>query len=775
VTARAFYADLGLELPDRGGENIQVRCFAAPEAHRREDRRTSCSVNLETGAFNCFGCGAKGGSYDAALLCGRSPREAMELLRRHGLERDNDERPPMRERSEPEAAPPSEADLDRYRQALETNTTALARLEELRGWTGGTVRALGLGLDGERVIVPTRRSGGALVNLLRYVPDPERRNGGPKLLAEKGCPRDLFPAPETLEGGVAWIVEGEPDAVAGHSLGLPAVAVPGTGGWRAEWAERFTGGRVVVCLDCDRQGREAAQRIARDLSDHAAEVRVLDLDPKRDDGYDLGDLTLEASRNGEAERAELRRLLERMAAKAPPLELPEPEDGAGLLDDLAAFIRRFVVVSTAQATVIALWIVHTHTLDAAEATPYLAVTSAEKRSGKTRLLEVLTLLVARPLATSNISDAALFRSISNDRPTLLFDEIDAIFGAKARDREDLRGMINAGHRRGAEVRRVGGANRDKLEVFPVFSPKALAGIGRLPDTVADRSFPIRLERRAQGEEVERFRRRDVEPEAVALRERVERFAAESIELLKAARPDLPADLDDRAQDGAEPLLAIVDLAGGERPHRARAAMVELLEGREVDDGSHRVRLLADVHQVFATSDVDRLATIDLLDGLRAIDDAPWAEWSGKGLTPRGLSKLLGEYAIRPRSIRVDDGSTPKGYKREQFEDAWRRYLPANPASIRHNATTRMGSGIAAETDPPQDRVVADSEEAENPRRERDVADVADRGAVDGAERPISTADENVLPFAGRHGAERPATAEEDAEVNRVRKKFGASA
>ena len=442
-----------------------------------------------------------------------------------------------------------------------------------------------------------------------------------------------------------------------------------------------------------------------------------------------------------------------------------------LLDELAAFVRRFVVISNAHSAVVALWIVHTHGLEAAEATPYLAITSAE-RSGKTRLLEVLTLLVARPLATSNISDAALFRSIANDRPTLLFDEIDAIFGAKARDREDLRGMINAGHRRGAEVRRVGGANRDKLEVFPVFCPKALAGIGTLPETVADRSLPIRLERRAPGEAVERFRRRDVEPEAAALRERVERFAAESIEALEAARPELPADLDDRAQDGAEPLLAIADLAGVEWAQRARQAVVELRGGETADDDSIGVRLLADVRGVFEALAADRVSTADLLAHLHGLDEAPWVEWYGKPLTARGLSKLLDPYRVRSRTVRLDDGGTAKGYKRERFEDAWKRYLPATTAPIRHNVTTRTGAGIEPETDPSQDGVVTDGEEDENPHAERDVTDVTDRGVGEGAERPISAADENVIPFAGRRGAERSATAEEEAEAERLRAKFG---
>ena len=185
-------------------------------------------------------------------------------------------------------------------------------------------------------------------------------------------------------------------------------------------------------------------------------------------------------------------------------------DMAVVLDQIAMFIHRFVVLSDVQADTIALWVAHTWCVDAADTTPYIAVTSAEKRSGKTRLLEVLELLVRKPLPTANISDAALFRAIAELGPTLLLDEIDAIFGPKARDREDLRGMLNAGYRRGAAVQRMGGAKMTTLEAFPVFCPKAFAGIGELPDTIPDRSIRIRLERRTREEPIERFRRRDVD-------------------------------------------------------------------------------------------------------------------------------------------------------------------------------------------------------------------------------------------------------------------------
>lgn len=111
--------------------------------------------------------------------------------------------------------------------------------------------------------------------------------------------------------------------------------------------------------------------------------------------------------------------------------------GSVILNDAVYFLRRFVVMDAVQVD--ALWTAHTHAAEAADTTPYLLVTSAEKRSGKTRLLDVLELLVHEPQPIANISDAALFRAIKELKPTLLLDEVDAIFGGKG-EREDLRGL-----------------------------------------------------------------------------------------------------------------------------------------------------------------------------------------------------------------------------------------------------------------------------------------------------------------------------------------------
>lgn len=142
-----------------------------------------------------------------------------------------------------------------------------------------------------------------------------------------------------------------------------------------------------------------------------------------------------------------------------------------------------------------------------------------------------------------------------------------------------------------------------------------------------------------------------------------------------------------------------------------------------------MRLLGDVRSTFDRGGCDRLGTTALLAGLAEDDESPWADWQGKGrLTAHGLAGLLRRYEIRSRSVRLADGSTPKGYRREQFEDAWNRYLPENRGSSRHNATTGMATGIAANLDPPQDCVVADRESGANPHGYGVVADVADRKA-----------------------------------------------
>ncbi|MGH3574067.1 MAG: DUF3631 domain-containing protein, partial [Pseudonocardiaceae bacterium] len=230
--------------------------------------------------------------------------------------------------------------------------------------------------------------------------------------------------------------------------------------------------------------------------------------------------------------------------------------GAGLLDDVAAFLARFVAYpSPAANTAHTLWIVHTHLMDAWESTARIAFLSPEPGSGKTRALEVSELLVPRPVEAVNVTPAYLFRKVGSggQRPTILYDEIDTVFGPKAKDNEEIRGLLNAGHRRGAVAGRC--VVRGKLvetEEIPAYCAVALAGLGDLPDTLLSRSVVIRMRRRAPGEKVEPYRRREHAPEGEEIRDRLTEWAAGVVDKVTGAWPPMPEGITDRPADVWEP-------------------------------------------------------------------------------------------------------------------------------------------------------------------------------------------------------------------------------
>src|SRR5271165_1657546 len=290
--------------------------------------------------------------------------------------------------------------------------------------------------------------------------------------------------------------------------------------------------------------------------------------------------------------------------------------GIEVLTGVAEFVKRFVSLTNLQASSVALWVAHTHAVDAADTTPYMNISSAEKQCGKTLLLEVLSLLVAKPRLTGSASRAVLVRKIDAQQPTLLLDESDAAFASDREYAEALRGVLNSGHSRdGVASLCVGQGTNITFKDFRVFCPKAIAGIGKLPDTVADRSIPIRMKRRAPGEKVERFRRRNYSVESSKITKQLAEWLTPKLGTLKAASPEMPELMSDRQQDGCEPLLAIADLAGKEWPSRARTALVEVLSGEAAQDNSIGIRLLSDIREVFRQSTIERIFTIDLVAGL----------------------------------------------------------------------------------------------------------------------------------------------------------------
>ena len=381
----------------------------------------------------------------------------------------------------------------------------------------------------------------------------------------------------------------------------------------------------------------------------------------------------------------------------------EWEEGTELLRELRETIAKFVVLPAHGGEALALWVLHTYAFELRKVATYVGIASPEKRCGKTTLMEVLSELVHRPIPAANISPSALFRVIEEKRPTLLIDEADTFLDGN----DEMRGILNSGYnRKGAYVMRVsqtrnaedvmrnetegdeyenGSAGMprptgSRLVRFSTWCPKAIAAIGRLPETLADRCIVITMQRKRPDEACERLRELD----GLDLRQRCGRFVREREVEIAKARPTIPEALNDRAGDIWEPLFALADLAGGEWPELARQAAVAL-SGSAQEVSSPASWLFGDIRVVFDACNDVRLFSRDMVGVLNGLGDRPWREMRrGKPVTEMWLAMQLRAYGIRPKTIWIGSESA-KGYERADFEEAFSRYVPAGAGSSKSQA------------------------------------------------------------------------------------------
>lgn len=357
-----------------------------------------------------------------------------------------------------------------------------------------------------------------------------------------------------------------------------------------------------------------------------------------------------------------------------------------LVDSLETFLCRFVAYPSEEARLAhVLWILHTHCMPAWESTPRLALLSPEPGSGKTRALELTETLAYRSVMFANASPAYIFRKVGEeeDPPTLLFDEIDTIFGPRARENEEIRGLLNAGYRRGASAGRcVVRGNVVKTEEIPAYAPVALAGLGNLPNTLLSRSIVIRMRRSGPEDRVEGFRIKRHSLEARVLHDMIREWVSPKLlERLENYEPEMAPGVDGRDADIWEPLIAIADEVGQQFGSRARKASLVLIEAAKDTSVSLGLRLLRDLEEIFSESLEAQIPTALILQKLNAMDEAPWGALRGHALDPRGLAKLLKPYGISSTTIRTAVGLA-KGYRREDMHDTWRRYLAPIAATSR---------------------------------------------------------------------------------------------
>jgi putative DNA primase/helicase len=363
------------------------------------------------------------------------------------------------------------------------------------------------------------------------------------------------------------------------------------------------------------------------------------------------------------------------AVATPPW--PAPVNGAQLLDDLTAAIRRYVVLEEGAAEATALWIVHTYCFDAFAITPRLAITSAVMRCGKTTLFDVLSCLVRHPISAANATAAAIYRLVDKAAPTLLIDEADTFLVGNAA----LRNILNSGHHKNsAYVMRAD-------ETFSTWAPVAIAMIGRLPSTLEDRSIWIRLQRRRADEPIEAFRLGQ-EGDLKRLAPMAAKFVTDNLSSLKTASPSLPTTLENREADNWLPLLAIADAAGGAWPNVARQIAENLTLASRPTEQSVAVMLLEDIHVVLTGHTAEWIQSAELVKGLAQLEDRPWAEWKGgKPITANAVARLLAPFNIKPFQMRTGS-HVVRGYRVAQFEDAFARYVEAT----RVQAATPLQAG-----------------------------------------------------------------------------------
>ena len=451
-----------------------------------------------------------------------------------------------------------------------------------------------------------------------------------------------------------------------------SVALPGEPGESIDWLDVFRRDGVEAV----RSGIDAAPLEDVTAIDHNAEIVPLaklasqDYERERDavaERLGIRPLTLDALVKLERSRKTVAGAVGWFPVVEP---WPSPVDPAELLDDIKRTVRRFIVCDEEVSAVVALWVAFTWLIDRAQVAPLLVITAPEKRCGKSQLLALVERLSYRPLIASNITAAAIFRVIDACEPTLLIDEADTFM----RQNGEMRGILNSGHTRdSAFVFRVEGDDHEPKR-FSTWGAKAIAGIGPSHETIMDRAIVVELRRKRADETVDRLRHAERE-HFHELSRMLARFAEDFGEAIGSMRPDLPDELNDRAQDNWEMPLAIADYAGGHWPETARATALKL-SGVSNEALSVSAELLADIRDIFEWRAGDKIPTADLLAMLNADEEKPWATYSrGRPLTARNLAKLLGEYGIRPHNVWMGPCASPKGYSRDQFQDTFARYLP----------------------------------------------------------------------------------------------------
>lgn len=396
-----------------------------------------------------------------------------------------------------------------------------------------------------------------------------------------------------------------------------------------------------------------------------------------------------------------------------------PVNGHDLLNSIEQIINQHIACEAHTRIATALWIVYTWAIDNMHIAPIACITAPEKRCGKTQLLTLIGDLCYKPLPTSNITAAALYRAIEEWGPTLLIDEADTFL----KDNDDLKGVINAGHsRKNAYVVRCDGDD-NKPTRFNVWCAKAISGIGHLPETIKDRSIILELRRKLPHEKKQRLRHAD-QKQWLNIKRQCLRWVQDHTQQIKTIRPKLPDQLNDRAQDNWESLFIIAQLASDDWLNKAiHAAMT--INGVELDTLSISEQLLTDIRAIFNELGEQKIFSSGLVEALNADAENVWTTWNrGQPMTQSQLASRLKQFGVKSKDVRIGT-VVKKGYDFSQFKDAFDRYLSKSDAKSATPLQSNSSKALDGVKETTNHSTVANRKDL-NPTSNQSCSSVADK-------------------------------------------------
>lgn len=349
-----------------------------------------------------------------------------------------------------------------------------------------------------------------------------------------------------------------------------------------------------------------------------------------------------------------------------------------IISQLEAFFNKYIAFQGAYALPLALWTIGTYLYQDFNVFPYLVITAATKRSGKTLLSNLVGFASNNPMPMGAVTPAVLFHSIAGGRCTILCDEAEPLSSEGA---STLRSVLNMGYRKGGMVGRM--LNGEVMQ-YPTFCPKVFVLIGSANDTLTDRSIIIRMVRT---EAPARFNYDTAQLEGEALRAEIQalvKTGAGSL-VVDSYLDHAPLEFLTNARDEELwlPLFAIAKEFCPERLAELQAAAVDIatektaaarryinLQGaeRDAEDDEYGLRLLADTHAVLKAHSHKSMSTKELIQALYAVPTSPWRKFRGPGLSSRNLSDMLSRHGVTPRPVR-NGSAVARGYRFQDVDAA----------------------------------------------------------------------------------------------------------